>query len=487
MLKKNLFYNFIYQILLIILPLFTAPYLSRILGPDGIGIYSYTYSIAYYFTIIVVLGLDNYGNRSIASVREDKGLLTEMFWSIFAMQVCMGIISVIIYFIYIKFIFESYSLVSWLWLPFVISAVFDINWFFFGLEQFKLTITRNVIIKLFAVGCIFIFVKSSEDTWIYVSIMSISFFFSQLVLWTFVKRYVGKPRYYYLMKMSAHIKSNLILFLPVIAVSIYRRMDKIMLGLMSSITQVGFYENSEKAISIPLGLITAIGTVMLPRMANLIAHGEYEKEQLYITNSMKLVMCASAGCCFGLMAISDDFSVIFFGSDFEACGALIAAMAVTVPFMAWANVIRKQYLVPHQIDKVFVISVFLGALVNLVLNLILIPAMDAMGAVIGTIAAEISVAVYQTYKIRKHLNIRSYKGFTVAYMLVGMVMYGSLVLVKTLLDVSVLSLVVQIVTGGFVFCCLSLVYIYIADKCILNLVMGTVLGTLKHCNRRILK
>ena len=142
--KKNFIYNILYQILILIIPLITMPYVSRILGADGIGIYSYTYSIAYYFMIVAMLGLNNYGNGTIAKVRDNKEELSKQFFSIYGFQVLSSLIMIILYISYI-FIFDNqYKIIALIQSMYVISSMFDINWFFFGIEKFKLTITRTI-------------------------------------------------------------------------------------------------------------------------------------------------------------------------------------------------------------------------------------------------------------------------------------------------------------------------------------------------------
>ena len=211
--KKNLIYNIIYQLLILILPLITMPYVSRVLGADGIGTYSYTYSIAYYFMIFGMLGLNNYGNRTIAKVRDDKDKLSKEFCSIYIFQLITTSAMIILYFIYILVFFEQYRYIAIIQSMYVISSMFDINWFFFGIEKFKLTITRNTFIKVLSLVLIFTFVKTVEDVWKYTAILAGSTLFSNIILFSFLKRYVKftKINKYDVFK---HFKPNLILFLP---------------------------------------------------------------------------------------------------------------------------------------------------------------------------------------------------------------------------------------------------------------------------------
>ena len=186
--KKNFLYNVFYQILTMLLPLFTAPYIARVIGAEGVGIYSYSSSIANYFVLLAMLGLVNYGNRSIAQVRDNKELLSQTFFNIYALQVITSLIMIVGYVFYINTFVTENIVIFYIQLFLIIATILDINWFFFGLEQFKLTVTRNTIIKLLTVVCIFIFVKDSNDLWIYTVIMAGGTLLSQLMLWFFIKK-----------------------------------------------------------------------------------------------------------------------------------------------------------------------------------------------------------------------------------------------------------------------------------------------------------
>ena len=286
--KKNFSYNILYQILILILPLITAPYISRIIGPEGIGIYSYTYSIVNYFAMFAMLGMSNYGNRTIAKSRDNPNELNKKFSSLYKMQFITAMISTIIYIFYIQFFGKQYEMYYYIQLIYLISTFFNINWLFFGLEQFKLTVIRNTIIKFILTISIFVFVKHKEDLMLYMLILALSNLLSDMALWPFIIKYVKFTRTK-VKDVIKHFKPDIILFIPIIAISVYKMMDKIMLGNMVNIIEVGLYENAEKIINVPLGLITALGTVMLPRISNLVQKGNVEKSIRYIDKSMEFI------------------------------------------------------------------------------------------------------------------------------------------------------------------------------------------------------
>lgn len=405
--KRNFLYNAFYNVLALIIPLVTTPYISRIMGAEKIGIYSYAYSIATYFGLFILLGLNNYGNRTIASVRDDKDKLSKTFCSIYAMQLIMSLFVIIIYILYTLFL-SSDRLMAWTQLIYLISVSLDINWFFFGMEQFKLTVSRNTIIKILNLIFIFVLVKNQSDLYIYGLIMVCGPLLSQLILWLFIKKYIIFRRVS-LNDVYVHVKPNLILFIPVIAISLYTIMDRVMLGMMSSMTEVGYYENSNKLTQIPVMAISSLGTVMLPRISNMISNGRKEESIRYIQKSLILSILLSTSMAFGLCAVSNEFIPIFYGNGFGKCKNVISILVLSSIFISWANVIRTQYLIPNKKDKIYIVSVFLGAIVNVIINLILIPKLMSIGAAIGTICAEFSVCAYQTYKIKNELNIKLFE------------------------------------------------------------------------------
>lgn len=460
---KNLTYNILYQILSLIVPLITSPYLSRILGVESIGIYSYTYSIVFYFMIIAVLGINNYGNRSIAKAKDNEEKLNIEFSSIYFIQLCMSIIMIISYMIYVCLFVKEYRIIAIIQGLYILANAVDITWFFYGMEEFKVTVSRNALVKIISLFLILVLVKSKDSLWIYTLIMAGSTFIGQIIIWPLLLKKINivKPKKE---DITPHIKPILILFIPVLAISIFSYMDKIMLGFIGGMSETGFFENSEKIISIPKALITALGTVMLPRTAHLIANGEEEKSKIYIENTMFYVLLISSACAFGLAAVSDLFSIVFWGTDFYKCGKLISLMTPALVFSVFGNVIRTQYLIPRSMDKEYTVSLVIGAIVNIVLNILLIPILGAVGAVIGTVCAEFSLCAYQTYTVRKYLDIKGFIRSGIAFFPIGFIMFISIKRIDYYLQPSILTLILEILYGAIIFSILSCIYILLSKN-----------------------
>lgn len=404
--NKNFLMNVAYQLLSYVFPLVTVSYVSQCLGVTNIGTYSYTYSTVYLFMLLGMLGINNYGNREISRVRDDKQTCSFIFFSIYKLQLLTVGLASIGYVIYIQCIVSEYEKLFWLQAIYLFSACLDVNWFYFGLEKFKLTITRNCIIKVASLILILFFVRTEADLAQYTVIMAGSTFLSQLYLILILHRYIVNV-HTTLHDSLHHLRGCCILFIPVLAFGIYRVMDKTMLGAMATVTELGYYENAERLINIPISIINALGTVMLPRMSYLLKnHSEESTKTIYA--SMKLALLLSCMMAAGIFLVSNDIVVVLFGYDFYKSGEIIRILSITILASAWANVIRTQYLIPSGKDTIYVISTIGGAVVNLLLNIVLIPQYGAYGACLGTIAAEYFVMIYQTVKVRKVLEIKRY-------------------------------------------------------------------------------
>lgn len=457
-LKKNFLYSIMYQVLTILFPIITVPYISRVIGADGVGIFSYTYTLVYYFMTITMLGISNYGNRKIAKCRENKEELSKNFLSIYSIQLFMSIIMIIFYILYIIFFATEYKLFMLLQIFYLLSSTFDINWLFFGLEKIKLTIVRSAIVKIISIIGIFLLVKNKEDLNIYTIIMSGSTFISQAFLIFFLFKEIKLCKIKF-SDIKPHIKPSIILFVPVIAMSFYKLMDKIMLGNLSTVIHLGYYEQAEKLINIPVSIITALGTVMLPRISNLVAKGEEKSISEYIRKSLNFTMFLTLPICFGLIAISNDFIPLFLGKEFQMSSILIYYLAPTLIFVSISNIIRTQYLIPKEQDKTYIISMIIGAIINLIINYLLIPKYNAIGACIGTIFAEFIVMIYHIIDVKKEIPIFKYLKESIPFLIKSIIMFSITMLIKLLDFNSAITIIIQVFTGILIYLILNLKYI----------------------------
>lgn len=458
-LKKNLFYNITYQLFNIALPLITVPYISRTLGVESNGIYSYTYSIVNYFMIFAMLGISNYGNRRIAKKRDNKKYLSSEFISIYIVQAALSTLSIFTYILYSIFIAE-YKTISFIEILFLLSTLLDISWLYFGLEDFKTTVLRNGIIKALSVILILIFIHNSNDTNTYTIIMSASTLLSQIILWIGVKKHIDISfTEITLRKVTSHFKGIIILFIPVISYSVYKIMDKIMLGAMYSIDEVAFYEYAEKVINIPIGIVTAIGTVMLPKASNLIEKQNKQQAQKYLYKSLEIVCFMSIPCCLGLIVVANSLSTLFLGEEYARTGIIMQFLAITFLFTAWANIIRTQWLIPNEKDSIYVTTTIIGALINLIINLLLIPQYGGVGAAIGTIASEFWIMSSQSFLVRKDFTLKPILNSLIHFTITGGIMFAIVALIEGFVQNKVFCIISQILAGTALYLILNFNYL----------------------------
>lgn len=453
--RKNLSLQTAYQVLSVITPLITAPYLARRLGAAQLGIFSFTSSVAAYFVLVAMLGTVNYGTRSIASVKHDRAKRDEVFSSIFALQLAVSLLALIAYIVYLRFFCTSNRLIACLQGIALLSCLVDINWLFFGVEDFQITVTRSMVIKILSVVLILLVVNERSDLWKYTLIMLGGTFLSNAILFAYMPRHASF-RKVTMAQITAHIRPNLILFVPLLAMTVYHTMDKTMLGMLSTYEQCGFYYNSDKVVQIPLLVINGVGTVMLPRMSTLLAEGKQtEADGLFMT-TMEGVAAVSLALACGIAAVANEFIPIFFGAGYDACILITIVFSPILLVKGFSGIARTQYLIPMKMEKEFTKSVVGGAAVNLILNLLLIPRHGALGAAVATVIAELAACVLQFFSLRgRRLGIGRLLMKTAQYAAIGLVMIG-VVRLTALLPVSVLmKLVLEIVAGAgfFVLCC----------------------------------
>lgn len=448
-LVKNYIYTFVYQIFSIAIPIITAPYLARVLGAEGVGTYSFYHSIACYFAMFIALGVSNYGNRSIAQCMGNKEKISKVFSEIIMMQVLCGIIVSIFYFLYARFVSNAFYIYL-LYFPFLLSSMLDVTWYFFGRENFRVIVVRNFVVKTMTTALIFLLVKTERDLNAYILILSCGGFVSQFIVWPRVLKEtsLSLPK---IGNVLHRLKPNLILFIPFVAVSVYRTMDKIMIGTLTSNLQVGYYENAEKLISLLLTFITSIGTVMLPRMSALYAGNDSAAIRSMLMKTTVVMTFMASAVAFGITAISENLVIWFYGIDFVGSIPILKILCVTIPFICYANILRMQILIPSGNDKIYVISTIIGACVNLLLNVVLIPLYGGVGAAVGTVAAEFTVFLFQFMNLRKKIEMNDIVPSVLMLWVNGVIMFALVVVLSSLLPSGFVGLICQIFVGMIIY------------------------------------
>ena len=455
--KKNILYNSIYRCVVIITPLITSPYLARVLGAEKLGIYATANAFATYFVLIALLGVNDYGNRTVAQVREDRGRLSDCFWQIYYLQFFLTIVLSCIYLFSIR-VFPRYFRIQLILGIYVVSSLFEINWFAYGMEQFKLTSIRSVVIRLLMVACIFLFVKGENDLWKYTLIIAAGNIVSLLVIIPLVFQYTDfrKPDF---LEMKRHLRPDILLFLPIVATSVYQYLNKLMLGNWAVSAEVGFYQNAENIITLPSFLTTAIVTVMLPYSSNLVAKGDNDGNEQLLQSSVKYTSILNLAMAFGIFSIAGDFIPWYLGKGFERSAVLIKLMAPVIFLNGLSSVLRYQYIIPHELDKANLVSMFSGAGADILFNLLLIPRYGAVGAAVATVLAYLMILLVQLFYIRKDLNISDLTRSFLPCIVFGILMSMSVMLVGRLHLPILLLILLEIAVGATVFLACTFIWL----------------------------
>jgi len=403
---RNYVYNTILQITNILVPFITVPYLSRVLGPEGVGIVAFSGSIVQYFILFGVLGLTLYGNRSIAYVSASTEERSRVFWELVLLKAASTALALVAFYLFLQVTSPQNLPVYLVQSTLIIAAALDVSWLFMGMEDFKKTVTRSLFMKLLGASLIFILVKTSQDFVLYALIGAGTTLFGQLIMWTYVPKYIEKVSFNSL-RFRRHLRGTVRLFIPTVAVEVYVVLDKTMIGLISTDAEVGIYEMSQRLVKMALSLVTSMGVVMIPRMSAVVARRDSNLLNSYARRSFHFATYGSIFVAAMIMGVIPDFAPMFFGEAFLKTVDVIRTIVPVVVFIAWSNVLGMQLMVPMKLERRLTLSVSLGAMINFPLNLLLIPFLGAIGAAISSVVAEFSVTASQLFLMRKEIKISS--------------------------------------------------------------------------------
>lgn len=443
---KNYIYNTLYQIMILFIPLITMPYLTRIFTPDQLGLNSYTLAIANYFMLFGMLGMQMYANRQVAYVRDDKKKLNKTFWSLYVTQIITCSISLVLYYIYIEFFINNNKIIYIIQGLNILAILLDISWLFMGVEDFKKVVLRNTTIKLVGLAAIFIFVKSSDDLAIYILLTALVNIIGMLIMWIYAPKYIGEIDIDFKIIRNT-IKPLLKLFLPQIATQVYALLARTMIGVLSTNEQVAFYDYSQKIVRMILALITSIGVVLMPRVANIIGQGRNNEVSSLIEKTFKFVSYMSIPMAIGLMCISKTLVSWFLGPEYYIVGNLTAISSVIIIAVSWANIIGVQYLIATKQESKYTISILIAAVINLLMNLVLIKKYGALGATISLIVAEFVGVFIQLILVRNDLNIKNMIYSIIKYFIAAIFMGMVIVPIGNIIKNGFTANIIQAILG----------------------------------------
>ena len=405
-LKKNFLFNLLLTASKILLPLITFPYVARVLKASGIGLVSLTESTASYAIMLAALGIPVYGIREVSKRRTNQQALNNLFSELFVIHL---LISSIVFTCYLLFVIyneqlglnSNYFFVGSLMILF---NVFSVEWFFQGIEQFKFITIRSLFIKLFQIIAIFLLVKSETDGLLYFTITTGAFILNAMVNFYYSKRFVNLNLNVTWTSILAHLKPLIFIFSSLAFISIFTLMDTILLGILAPSESVGYYATALKISKTPLLLITALGTVLIPRLSLLHAEGNKTEFLVLIKKSIQLVITFSIPILFFILGASKELIYAFAGPGYEQAQFVLVVTSFLCLIIGLSNIFGMQIITTMSKDKYLTFSVLVGSVVSLLLNIILIPILKEKGAAISQLATELVVTILVFYFSKKLIN-----------------------------------------------------------------------------------
>lgn len=431
--NKSLKRNFIMNIILTgsayIFPLITFPYISRVLGAAGNGKISFADSIVTYFIMIAMLGIPVYGIRACAKVKNDKEKLSETVYEILIINIISTIISYLLLFIAITFItkFEEYkTLILILSISIFLNCI-GVEWLFKAFEEYAYITVRSLIFKVISIILMFLLVKSQENIEIYAFIMLVSsslsyiFNFMRIHKYTLPFRKVKDK-----LKFKKHIKPIFSFFLLSVSWTIYTHMDVVMIGFISTDQQVGYYSAAIKIKSILVSGVSALGTVLLPRLTTYVNNKNKEEFYELLKKDFSFIIIA-AFFFIGFLVINAKETLIFLsGNEYVAASFTMQIILFTIIFIGLSTMTGTNILIPTGKEKVAIKANVCGIIINFILNALLIPYYGAAGAAIATLMGEIIILVYEAIYLRKDMkkiaNFKTIKNSLISVLIATIVM-----------------------------------------------------------------
>ena len=393
--KSNFLFNFISQILVLLIPLVTSPYLARVLGVEINGRISFAFSIITYFTLISNFGFTVYGQRTIAKLQDDVEKRSKAYWEIFILRTLFTVVSlsILIGLIFANVFEEKYKTFLMIQIITVFACCIDPTFYYQGMEEFKLIAIRTVLIKLVGLVLIFIFIKTPNDAWLYVLFNAGATFVSYLVMWPLIFKQTHFVKLANL-NIWQHFKPALLIFLPNLSITIYSVLDKTMIGVLASNPDYanGCYEKAYELNSIMLLLVTLTDAVMIPRNAHDFVINDYDSIDKHLKFSFNYVWLTSLPMIAGCLVLSSSLSSWFLGQGYDDVPIILQIMSIRFVASGINNVVSNQYFVASGKEKYCTIATFAGALFNFSLNILFIKLWGAIGAAITTAATEVLVA-----------------------------------------------------------------------------------------------
>lgn len=403
--KFNFIMNAILTVSSIIFPLITAPYIFRTLGPVGSGRVDSAAAIITYFMMFASLGIPTYGIRTCAKVRDDKEKLSQTVQELMIINGVSMLLSFTVFLIMLAVVPE-FTQERTLLLINSISMVLNVvgvTWFYNAIEQYAYITTCSIVFKIISILMMFLWVKNPEDYIKYGAITVFAGSASYLLNFWNLRKYVSFRkigRY----NFKQHMKPIMVFFATTAAISVYTNLDIVMIRFMKGNAEVGYYTAAIKVKTLLVSLITSLGTVLLPRLSYYIEKGEQEAFHRMVVKAFNFVLLVELSVTMYFIFMAKESILLLAGEQFAASILPMQILMPAVLFIGLSNITGIQILTPQGEEKKVVYSIVFGAVLDFILNLVLIGKHGASGAAFATLMAELVVLVVQCVYLRKMLG-----------------------------------------------------------------------------------
>ena len=440
----NAFLNGLRSVLNLIFPLITFPYVSRVLSVSGIGIYNFSNTYIGYFVLIAGLGIETYAVREGAKYRENKNKIDEFSSQVFSLNMIATLVAYLLLFASLIIFKNLHNYVSCI-LIFSLQILFSTigtEWIYTIYEDYTYITVRSIIFKIISIILLFLLVKKPEDYLIYAAITVFSAVGSNLLNFIHAKSFVD-IRLTTKTNWRIHLKPILIIFASSVAVTIYVYSDTTILGLIKNDYAVGIYSTSVKIYQMAQGLLSALLTVTIPRLAFLWGQrrvGEYNQVLSKVLDSLGILVLPAA---IGLIMLSKEIVLIIASEKYMPSVNSLRIISWAIIFSIFSWIFSDCVLIPAKRENLVLRNTVITAIENIVLNFVLIPFMSYDGTSLSTVIAELTAMIMNGYSCRDIIKPVIFKKNTLKNLLDSVVGCMGIVVICLLCDLGFKSLIIK--------------------------------------------
>lgn len=446
---KNSIYNIIYKVLNVLFPLISTVIISRTLSPSGVGKVSTAQNFVTYFTFLACLGLPNYGTREIAKNEEN---LSKTFCELFILNFISTMFCIACYYIMISS-FPFFGSEKKLYIISgiaIILNIFNVDWFYQGKEEFKYIAIRSTIVKILMLLAVVFFIREKSDY------MKYAFIYCLAIAGNYILNVINLNKYNIKLEsknlnLCRHLKPVFVLFASSIAVELYSLLDVTMLSVQCDENIVGYYSNSMKLVKVAISVITAIGGVLLPRLSCYLKNNEKNKLSSLVNSVFWIMLFFAVPSAIGMSVLADDIVFVLFGHEFMGAVMTVEILSALFLVVSFSNLFGIQILIAANEEKNVLICTILGALSNIILNIVLIPIWKQNGAAIASVISETIVTATMFICAKKYFDLKINKIY-ISAIGIGVIIMGALLfVVKSIIHNPFISLIMSVALGMIVY------------------------------------